>query len=271
VLRRREGTCCSSPSDDEVGGTQSAIRAERAPASGAIKDVSGRFRRLWVGERMIITNRDADHAEVLIMAHFVPTRPAMRDDPSVVALVTRATKGDQRAWDELVERYASLVYAICTRYRLSRDDIEDVGQTVWLLLVEHLGRLREPAALPGWLATTTAHECLRVVRRGTSWISAELGTTIRCYSWMTARSTRRSWWLSGTRPCVRPSPNSGTLPRAAVHVDQRSPLFIRHDPSDTGNSGGEHRPAACRCLDACAVERTPRARGGRYRGQRPGR
>jgi RNA polymerase sigma factor (sigma-70 family) len=90
----------------------------------------------------------------------------MRDDPSVVALVTRATKGDQRAWDELVERYASLVYAICTRYRLSRDDIEDVGQTVWLLLVEHLGRLREPAALPGWLATTTAHECLRVVRAG---------------------------------------------------------------------------------------------------------
>jgi RNA polymerase sigma factor (sigma-70 family) len=42
--------------------------------------------------------------------------------------------------------------------------MEDVGQTVWLLLVEHLDKLREPAALPGWLATTTAHECLRVVR-----------------------------------------------------------------------------------------------------------
>jgi RNA polymerase sigma factor (sigma-70 family) len=88
----------------------------------------------------------------------------MRDDPLVVALVTRAAEGDQRAWDEIVERYAPLVYAICTRYRLSRDDIEDVGQTVWLLLVEHLGKLREPAALPGWLATTTAHECLRLVR-----------------------------------------------------------------------------------------------------------
>jgi RNA polymerase sigma factor (sigma-70 family) len=59
-----------------------------------------------------------------------------------------------------------LVYAICTKYRLGRDDTEDVGQTVWLLLIEHLGRLREPAALPGWLATTTAHECLRVVRAG---------------------------------------------------------------------------------------------------------
>ncbi len=87
----------------------------------------------------------------------------MRDDPHVVALVTRASGGDQGAWHEIVDRYASLVYTICTRYRLSNHDIEDVGQNVWLLLVEQLGKLREPAALPGWLATTTARECLRVV------------------------------------------------------------------------------------------------------------
>ena len=55
------------------------------------------------------------------------------------------------------------MYTICTRYRLSNHDIEDVGQNVWLLLVEQLSKLREPAALPGWLATTTARECLRVV------------------------------------------------------------------------------------------------------------
>src|SRR3977135_3479962 len=87
----------------------------------------------------------------------------MRDDPHVVALVTRASGGDQGAWHELVDRYAPLVYTICTRYRLNNTDIEDVGQNVWLLLVEQLGKIREPAALPGWLATTTARECLRVV------------------------------------------------------------------------------------------------------------
>jgi RNA polymerase sigma factor (sigma-70 family) len=87
----------------------------------------------------------------------------MRDDPSVIALVTRAAGDDQQAWDELIERYAPLVWAICSRYRLSNHDIEDVGQSVWLLLVEQLSRLREPAALPGWLATTTNRECLRVV------------------------------------------------------------------------------------------------------------
>jgi RNA polymerase sigma factor (sigma-70 family) len=87
----------------------------------------------------------------------------MRDDPSVIALVERAVNSDQNAWNDIVERYAPLVWSICTRYRLNDQDIEDVGQTVWLLLVEHLGDLREPAALPGWLATTTHRECQRAL------------------------------------------------------------------------------------------------------------
>ena len=88
----------------------------------------------------------------------------MRDDPSVIALVDRVAKGDQEAWNELIERYAPLVWSICTRYRLTRPDIDDVGQTVWLLLVEHIDTLRERAALPGWLATTTRNECIRIQR-----------------------------------------------------------------------------------------------------------
>ena len=87
----------------------------------------------------------------------------MRDDPTVVALVNRAAGGDPAAWEQIVERYGPLVWSICARFQLSNHDREDVGQNVWLLLVEQLGKLREPAALPGWLAKTTAHECLRVV------------------------------------------------------------------------------------------------------------
>jgi RNA polymerase sigma factor (sigma-70 family) len=88
----------------------------------------------------------------------------MRDDPAVIELVARARDGDQQAWNEIVERYAPLVWSICNRYQLNRNDIDDVGQTVWLLLVEQLGKLRVPAALPGWLATTTQRECLRLLR-----------------------------------------------------------------------------------------------------------
>jgi RNA polymerase sigma factor (sigma-70 family) len=87
----------------------------------------------------------------------------VRDDPTVVALVIRASGSDPDAWNEIVERYGPLVWSICARFQLSNQDSEDVGQNVWLLLVEQLGKLREPAALPGWLATTTHRECLRVV------------------------------------------------------------------------------------------------------------
>ncbi|MBV8996111.1 MAG: sigma-70 family RNA polymerase sigma factor, partial [Pseudonocardiales bacterium] len=78
--------------------------------------------------------------------------------------VTRAGSGDEGAWNDLIERYAPLVWSICSSYRLSRSDIDDVAQCVWVLLVEKLNQIREPAALPGWLATTTHRECLRALR-----------------------------------------------------------------------------------------------------------
>lgn len=88
----------------------------------------------------------------------------MRDDPSVIAMVARVCAGDQEAWNEIVDRYSPLVWSICRRYELSRQDIDDVGQSIWLLLVENIRGLREPAALPGWIATATRRECLRILR-----------------------------------------------------------------------------------------------------------
>jgi hypothetical protein len=79
-----------------------------------------------------------------------PTNP-VRDDPAVVVLVTRARGGDQEAWDTLVERYAPLIWSICRRHRLGDDDAADVGQAVWLRLVEQLAKVRDPNALAGWL------------------------------------------------------------------------------------------------------------------------
>jgi RNA polymerase sigma factor (sigma-70 family) len=86
------------------------------------------------------------------------------DDSVVIDLVASARDGDVRAWDALVERYAPLIWSICRKYRLDRADADDVGQGVWLHLVDQLGKIREPAALPGWLATTTRRECGRLVR-----------------------------------------------------------------------------------------------------------
>ena len=93
-----------------------------------------------------------------------PPSPANSDaDCSVSDLVARARSGDRQAWDALVERYAPLIWSICRRHRLGRADADDVGQSVWLRLLNQLDRIREPAALPGWLSTTTRRECLHVL------------------------------------------------------------------------------------------------------------
>ena len=83
-------------------------------------------------------------------------------DP-LAALVHAAREGDHVAWDAIVDRFLPLVGAIIRRHRLSEADGDDVSQTVWLRVVEHLGALREPNALPGWIRTTTRNECLRVL------------------------------------------------------------------------------------------------------------
>ena len=54
----------------------------------------------------------------------------MRDDPTVVALVTRAAESDPSAWAQIVARYAPQVWPICARSQLSNQDAEDAGQNV---------------------------------------------------------------------------------------------------------------------------------------------
>lgn len=99
-------------------------------------------------------------------AHFGPVsedKPTY-DPQTVTELVTRARDGDRQAWNALVDRYAPLIWAICRRYRLDQADAEDVGQSVWLRLLEGLESIRDRAALAGWLATTARRECIRVLR-----------------------------------------------------------------------------------------------------------
>lgn len=72
---------------------------------------------------------------------------------------------DEQAWERLMLRYQPLVDSVIRRHRLSTWDGEDVSQHVWMQLVNHVGRLREPRALAGWIATTTARRCCEVLRK----------------------------------------------------------------------------------------------------------
>lgn len=82
----------------------------------------------------------------------------------IAALVRAAAEGDQQAWNAIVDRYTPLVVSVIYKHRLRPADAADVNQTLWLRLVEQIGKLREPEALPGWIMTTTRNECLRVLR-----------------------------------------------------------------------------------------------------------
>ena len=78
-------------------------------------------------------------------------------------LLAAAVAGNRTAWDTLVERFAPLVTSVTRRFGLTPSDADDVRQNVWLHLVEHLADLREPRALPGWIATTARREALRIL------------------------------------------------------------------------------------------------------------
>ena len=90
--------------------------------------------------------------------------PDARQSYPVDALLAGASGGDQRAWDRLVELFAPLIWAICCRYQLRRPAADDVGQVVWLRLVDQLSLRPDPAELVSWIAATTRQECSRVLR-----------------------------------------------------------------------------------------------------------
>jgi RNA polymerase sigma factor (sigma-70 family) len=82
----------------------------------------------------------------------------------IVLLVSDAASGDRDAWNALVREFGGMIWAVARAHRLNDADARDVSQATWLRLFEHLGKIREPARVGAWLATTARRECLRVLR-----------------------------------------------------------------------------------------------------------
>jgi RNA polymerase sigma factor (sigma-70 family) len=80
-------------------------------------------------------------------------------------LVRRCAAGERAAWSVLVRRYESLVYTIPRRARLPDAAVDDVFQTTFLHLLEHVDRLRQPDRLREWLVTTAKFETWRLCRQ----------------------------------------------------------------------------------------------------------
>jgi DNA-directed RNA polymerase specialized sigma24 family protein len=79
-------------------------------------------------------------------------------------LVARANLGDRVAWDQLVDQYGGMVWAVARAQGLRPDDAADVSQVTWLLLTQHLGSIQEPGRLGVWLLQTATREAYRMRR-----------------------------------------------------------------------------------------------------------
>jgi RNA polymerase sigma factor (sigma-70 family) len=95
----------------------------------------------------------------------VPARLEAMRTTSDEALLAACLRGEQLAWNELIDRYAALMYSIPLKYGLGEADAADVFQSVCVTLLEKLGSIRAPRGLAAWIITTTSRQCLAVARQ----------------------------------------------------------------------------------------------------------
>jgi RNA polymerase sigma factor (sigma-70 family) len=74
-------------------------------------------------------------------------------------LVGGCLRGDDRAWNALVDKYKNLVYSIVLKYRANQDEAADLFQGVWLDAFNDLPKLRKKSAFKPWLISLTTHKC----------------------------------------------------------------------------------------------------------------
>lgn len=79
-------------------------------------------------------------------------------------LVKRCQAGDQAAWDDLVDRYQRLIYAIPRRAGLSDEQAADVFQEVFVTLLEKINDIEQPGKIRSWIVTTAKFKTWGIIR-----------------------------------------------------------------------------------------------------------
>src|SRR5215218_6556750 len=87
-------------------------------------------------------------------------RPASLSGEGLEQIVRAAAAGDDHAWTLLQDRFTKRIRAVARGYRLAPQDVDDVAQTTWLRLLEHIGAVRDANAVGAWLETTARRESL---------------------------------------------------------------------------------------------------------------
>ncbi|MGI8669077.1 MAG: RNA polymerase sigma factor, partial [Aridibacter sp.] len=76
-------------------------------------------------------------------------------EKSDAELIAACRRGDESAWNALVDRYQRLIITFPRRTGLSEERAADVFQEVFLTLFEKLEEIEQPEKIRSWLVTTT--------------------------------------------------------------------------------------------------------------------
>jgi RNA polymerase sigma factor (sigma-70 family) len=175
----------------------------------------------------------------------------VRDTQVSADLVTRAAQGDKHAWDALVERFIPLIWSICRTYRLGDADAENVGENVCLHLTDQLDKIRDPAALPGWLATTTRQECLRVLHKARGQPAARYTPDVQAIADDQAATAEQELLTAERHAALREA--FATLPPSSQQLIalllESPPLPYAQISARLGIPVGSIGPTRRRCLD----------------------
>lgn len=98
------------------------------------------------------------------------TGAVIHEEPAdeLCALVRAARRGDQHAFERLYERFARMVHGIMLA-RVSRLEVDDLVQEVFLAAWQRLDRLRDDHAFGGWLAMIARNRATDFHRQAIPW------------------------------------------------------------------------------------------------------
>jgi RNA polymerase sigma-70 factor (ECF subfamily) len=86
-----------------------------------------------------------------------------REDDHI--LVRQCLQGDQKAFEEIVERYHKIVFNVVLRVLNDVEDAADVTQTVFLKAYESLGKFSERYKFFSWLYKIAVNESINTLRQ----------------------------------------------------------------------------------------------------------
>lgn len=85
-------------------------------------------------------------------------------EKSDAELILACRRGDESAWNELVDRYQRLIITIPRRAGLTEEQAADVFQEVFLTLFEKLDEIEQPEKIRSWMVTTAKFKTWGVIR-----------------------------------------------------------------------------------------------------------